>query len=65
MSIFFARLLYPTKIFDLLERNYQKRGDIIEGISTYFNNVDIMMDRIKKIHNYLVENYGIRKITWL
>ena len=65
VSIFFARLLYPTKIFDLLERNYQKRGDIIEGISTYFNNVDIMMDRIKKIHNYLVENYGIRKITWL
>ena len=65
VSIFFARLLYPTKIFDLLERNYQKRGDIIEGISTYFNNVDVMMDRIKKIHNYLVENYGIRKITWL
>ena len=65
VTLLLARILYPTKFFDLLEKHYQKRDDITPDLNEYYENITSYIDKIKKIHSYLVNNYGIRKINWL
>ena len=65
VTLLLARILYPTKFFDLLEKHYQKRDDITPDLNEYYENITFYIDKIKKIHSYLVNNYGIRKINWL
>ena len=65
VSILLSRVLYPTRLFDLIEDHYQKRGDITKEIERYYRDASRQIERIKKLHNYLVNNYGIRKINWL
>ena len=60
-----ARLLFPSTLFDMLEKHYQKRDDLTEDLNDYYLNINIQIEKIKKIHSYLVSNYGIRKINWL
>ncbi len=64
-SILFSRILYPTIFFDLIEDDYLKRGDISSKILNYYQEIPTQIQKIKKIHNFLVMNYGIRKINWL
>ena len=64
-SYFMARLLFPSTLFDMLEKHYQKRDDLTEDLNDYYLNINIQIEKIKKIHSYLVSNYGIRKINWL
>lgn len=64
-SILMARILYPTKLFDLLEEHYNLKKDIRKEIITYSKEIDKMMNKINYIHNYLVNRYGIRPINWL
>lgn len=65
VSILFSRILYPTTFFDLMENDYLRRTDITNEIETYYRSINQQMIKIKKIHNYLVVSYGIRKINWL
>lgn len=65
VSILLSRVLYPTRLFDLIEDHYQKRGDITKEIEEYYRDTSRQIDKIKRLHNHLVNHYGIRKINWL
>lgn len=64
-SILLARVLFPTKLFDLLEEHYNLKKDIRKEVIMYSKGIEKMMSKIKYIHNYLVNRYGIRPINWL
>jgi hypothetical protein len=49
----------------MLEKHFQKRDDLTDELNSYYENINKQMDKIKKIHSYLVNNYGIRQINWL
>lgn len=61
----FARILYPTPIFDLLEESYYKKEDIKGEIINIYNNIDDYQSRIKDIYLFLRAQYNIRPILWL
>ncbi len=64
-SLLMARLLFPTRIFDLLEENYMRTGDITSRALEYCNCATREVTRLKNIHRYLVNKYQIRPIKWL
>ena len=64
-SLLFARILFPSFLFDLLEEQYVTRGDIRKELLDYFNNLEVKLEKIKYIHRYLVDRYGIRPLNWL
>ena len=64
-SLLFSRILFPSFLFDLLEEQYVNRGDIRKELLDYLNNLEVKMNKIKFIHKYLVNRYGIRPLNWL
>lgn len=64
-SILLARILFPTKLFDLLEEHYELKKDIRKEILQYNKQISKMMEKISYIHNYLVNRYRIRPVNWL
>ncbi len=64
-TLLFARLLFPTKIFDLFEDHYGIKKDIKLEVIRYRENIKPMMDDLKKVHIYLINMYSIRPIAWL
>ncbi len=64
-TLLFARLLFPTKIFDLFEDHYGIKKDIKVEVIKYRENIKEMMVDLKKVHLYLINFYAIRPISWL
>lgn len=64
-SLLMARILYPTRIFDLLEDNYINEEYKFNKASEYLRSIDKELQRIKNIHRFLVKKYNIRPIKWL
>lgn len=64
-SLLMARLLFPTRIFDLLEENYMRTGNITSRALEYCACATREITRLKNIHRYLVNRYQIRPIKWL
>ena len=64
-SLLFSRILFPSFLFVLLEQQYVTRGDIRKELLDYYNNLEVKIDKIKYIHKYLVDRYGIRPLNWL
>lgn len=60
-SIFVARLLYPAKIFDLLEENIDKKD---KNFKIQYC-IEKELIKIKKVYEYFFEKYNIRPIAWL
>ena len=60
-SVFVARMLYPNKIFDLLEKNYYDK-DVSFTISV---SIEKEIMKIKKIYLYFKQKYDIKPIEWL
>ena len=64
-SLLMARILYPTRIFDLLEDNYLSNENKYNKTIEYIKCMDKELQRIKNIHKLLVKKYNIRPINWL
>ena len=64
-SLLMARIMYPTKIFDLLEDNYLNEEHKINMTIDYFKTMDKELQRIKNVHTLLKRKYNIRPIKWL
>lgn len=64
-SLLMARILYPTRIFDLLEDNYLNEEYKFNQASEYLRSIDKELQRIKNVHKFLVKKYNIRPIKWL
>lgn len=65
ISLLFARVLFPSMLFDLLEEHYVTRKDIRKELLDYYNNLEVKLSKIRYIHRYLVDRYGIRPLNWL
>ena len=65
ISLLMARLLFPTTLFDLLEKHYSERVDVRNQILNYYHHLNEYVKELKYIEQYLVANYGIRPIAWL
>lgn len=64
-GLLFARIIFPTYLFDLLETHYSDRIDVRSQILSYYRSLPEWMVTIQKVERYLVEHYGIRPISWL
>ena len=64
-SLLMARILYPTRIFDLLEDNYLNEDHKVNKTIEYMNTLDKELQRIKNVHSLLKRKYNIRPIEWL
>ncbi len=64
-SILLARLLFPTELYDMLEEFHLVKHDISSRIVKYYNRRKFMIDKIKKVHAFLVNSYQIKPIDWL
>lgn len=65
VSLLFARMLFPTRFFDLLEKHYGERVDVRKQILAYYREMNHDLLELKKVEQLLVKNYGIRPISWL
>ncbi len=65
VSLLFARMLFPTRFFDLLEKHYGERVDVRKQILAYYREMNQDLVELKKVEQLLVKNYGIRPISWL
>lgn len=65
VSLLFARMLFPTRFFDLLEKHYGERVDVRKEILAYYREMNQDLLELKKVEQLLVKNYGIRPISWL
>ena len=64
-TLLMARILYPTRIFDLLEDNYLTENHRLSKTVDYIDSLDRELQRIKNIHSLLKRKYKIRPIGWL
>lgn len=64
-SLLLARVMYPTKLFDLLEDYYSIKKSIKQEIVAYRQNLHQTMSNIKLLYQHLVRTFGIRPISWL
>ena len=53
-TLLMARVLYPTKVFDILEDNYLNDDYKFNKASEYFKTIDKELQRIKNLHNLLI-----------
>ena len=60
-SVFIARLLYPNKIFDMLEQNFLNKN---ASFNIQFN-IEKETMKLKKAYLYFKQVYNIRPIDWL
>ena len=65
MSIFMARIMFPTYFFDLLEDHYAKRIDIRKDSLTYHKQLIRLLTKLRNIHLVLIRKYQIRPLDWL
>lgn len=65
VSLLFARMLFPTRFFDLLEKHYGERVDVRKQILAYYREMNQDLLELKKVEQLLVKNYGIRPISCL
>lgn len=65
INVFFARVLYPTKLFDYLELHYIDRMNVKKELMAYRVTLEMEFLRIKNLHNYLVKRFSIRPLNWL
>lgn len=64
-NLLMARILYPWKVFDLLEVHYMDRIDIRTETHGEFIAIPKVMHRLINLHLFLVHRYQIRPIPWL
>ena len=64
-SLLMARILYPTRIFDIIEDNYLLDEHKINQNNEYLNNLNVEYQRIKNVNSLLKIKYNIRPIEWL
>ena len=64
-SVLMARVMYPTKLFDCLEKHYIDRKNIKKEILDYRITIDMELIRIKNLHRVLLKRYNIRPLMWL
>ncbi len=65
VSLLFARLLFPSEMYDLLEEFYLIKRDISQDVYNEYKLMYEKLDKIKKIHRFLVDNYKIKPINWI
>ena len=63
--ILFSRVLFPSNLFDILEDYYIEKRRIEEEIITYYYHINKKMKEISSLHQFLINNFGIRPIEWL
>ena len=64
-SVLMARVMYPTKLFDVLEKHYIDRKNIKKEILDYRITCEMELIRIKNLHRALLKRYNIRPLIWL
>jgi hypothetical protein len=64
-SVLMARVLYPTRLFDILESHYIERKNIKKEILDYRITCEMEHIRLKNIHRVLNRIYNIRPLIWL
>ncbi|MBQ9731100.1 MAG: hypothetical protein IJV94_03110 [Bacilli bacterium] len=64
-SVLMARVMYPTKLFDVLEKHYIDRKNIKKEILDYRITCEMELIRIKNLHRALLKRYNIRPLLWL
>lgn len=64
-SLLLARCLFPNQIFDILEDYYELKKDIRKRTDLMMDALDSQLLKLKKLHRFLVKNYGIRPVSWL
>lgn len=64
-SLLMARIMYPTRLFDLLEDTYLSEEHKISKTVEYVKCLDKELQRIKNVHILLIKKYNIRPIKWL
>ena len=65
ISLLFARMLFPTRFFDLLEKHYGERVDVRKQILAYYRTMNQDLLELQKVEKIFVNQYGIRPISWL
>lgn len=65
VSLLFARILFPSEMYDLLEEFYLIKRDISQDVYDEYKLMNEKLDKIKKIHRFLVDNYKIKPINWI
>lgn len=65
IALIIARLLFPTKTFDLLEDQYNIKRDIKKDLVKEFKSSEKDLIRIKELFQELVKEYSLRPIEWL
>lgn len=65
ISIFMARIMFPTYFFDLLEDHYAKRIDIRQDSLSYHKKLVRLLTKLKNVHLLLIRKYQIRPLDWL
>lgn len=65
ISLLFARVLFPTATFDILEDNYSLKKDIKLPIVKKTKETKRDLGRVVALHKALVERYRIRPIDWI
>lgn len=64
-SLLFARVLFPTCLFDCLEDHFGDRKDVRSDIFKFRQTIQENESRIKLLHQALFNTYHIRPISWL
>ncbi len=64
-SLLMARILFPTKLFDTLERHFIDRMNIRKEILDYRIENEMELTRLHNVHLLLVRKYSIRPLSWL
>lgn len=64
-SLILSRVLFPTDLYDLLEEFYLIKKDINSEIYQLYKNLPLKIEKIKKVHNLLINLYKIKSINWI
>lgn len=64
-SLIFARILFPTDLYDLLEEFYLIKKDISKEVALLYNSINQKLQKIKKVYNLFINLYKIKPINWL
>lgn len=63
--ILFSRILFPNKVFDILEDYYIEKKRMDEELISYYYFINKKMKEISSLHQFLINSFGIRPIEWL
>ena len=65
LSLFIARLLFPTYTFDLLEDQYNIKKNISKEFFELNKNGKKRMQKNALLINHMIKKYALRPIEWL